>query len=664
MIDVKILLVLGCLLCAVCIEGQVLPTVYEYYTEGGINSGLEALPGQFKLNGKDITLYSGSIHYFRMVPEYWRDRLRRMRAAGLNAIDVYAPWNLHEPRKGVFDFGNGDEDFSKVLNIRQFLQIAQEEDLLVILRPGPYICSEWEFGGLPSWLLRYPDIKVRTSDPVFTGHVRQYFDQLLAQVVDLQFTRGGSIIAVQIENEYGSFGPYDEIKDRDYLAFIRDAYVQNGINELLLTCDSPALVGDTGSLPGYLMTANFDNNPATQFDRLLELQPDKPLMAMEFWSGWFDYWFGVHTGGLSPENFAEHLTTIFSYNASVNFYMFHGGSTYGFMNGANKIPVFPGYLSDVSSYDYSAPLSEAGDYTEKYNITKDLIALDNEVLTLTPAQPPNNPKTAYPALQIQQFLTYDQIIQQIPLQLKTQIPTVINMEALEINDGNGQSYGLTVYRKQLDLPTLAELQIVGHIRDVAMVVVDGVQKTKKPQGSGALLGFGFWTNRNSTFAIEGAAAGLNTLDVVVENWGRVNFGGPAYFEQKKGLFEGPLLVDGVELTDLEAIPLELKSKWIKSLTGWQAFEVNQNMTGPVLLRATFDLSEPPQDTFLDMSAWGRGSIFVNGFHMGRFFHVGPQITTYIPAPLLLQGTNEIIIFEHYLAADELTFSDVPILGRN
>ncbi|CAB3370130.1 Hypothetical predicted protein [Cloeon dipterum] len=640
---------------------QLPPTVYQYYTEGGINSGLEALPGQFRLNGKDITLYSGSIHYFRVVPEYWRDRLRRMRAAGLNAIDTYVPWNLHEPRKGEFDFGAGNNEFSKVLNLREFLQIAQEEDLLVILRPGPYICSEWEFGGLPSWLLRYPDIKVRTSDLVFTGHVKTYFDQLLAQVVDLQFTKGGSIIAVQIENEYGSFGNFDEIKDREYLAFIRDNYVENGIEELLLTCDSPALVGDTGSLPGYLMTANFDNNPEAQFDRLLELQPDKPLMAMEFWAGWFDYWFGTHTGGLNPENFSKHLSTIFSYNASVNFYMFHGGSTFGFMNGANKIPVFPSYLSDVSSYDYGAPLSEAGDYTEKYNVTKELIALDNEVQTFTPEQPPLNPKIAYPAVQIQEYLTYVQLINQIPLDLVTEIQTVTNMEALDINNGNGQSYGLTVYRKKLDLAPTAELQIVGHIRDVAMVLVDGEQKTQKPQGSGALLGFGFWTISNSTFTIEGAAAGLNTLDVVVENWGRVNFGGPAYFEQQKGLFEGPILVDGVELSDLTAIPLELKSNWIQGLTGWQAFEADRNLTGPVMLRATFELAEPLQDTFLDMSAWGRGSVFVNGFHVGRFFHVGPQITNYIPAPLFKQGLNEIVIFEHYLAAELLVFSDVPIL---
>ncbi|XP_065347232.1 beta-galactosidase-1-like protein 2 [Cloeon dipterum] len=658
----RLSMTLGSILLVMALaSSQDLPTVYEYYTEGGITSGLETGLNQFRLNGKDITLYSGSIHYYRVVPEYWRDRLKRMRAAGLNAIETYVPWNLHEPKMGVFDFGQGGNDFSRLLDIRQFLQIAQEEDLLVILRPGPYICAEWEFGGLPSWLLRYPDIKVRSSDPIFVGHVRQYLDQLMAQVVDLQFTSGGPIIAVQIENEYGAFGEPTEIKDRVYLGAIRDAYVENGIRELLFTCDTPANSSDTGALPGYLQMANFNTDPEIQFELLKELQPGMPLMSMEYWTGWFDHWFeSQHNFGNTPENFARYLQTIFNYNASVNFYMFHGGSAFGFMNGANVFDFFPNYAADVSSYDYGAPLSEAGDYTEKYTRAQELIALDNKVQTLTPTPPAQNPKTAYPAVPMQEFITYDQIIQQIPPELVTQIGSVTNMEALDINDGNGQAYGLIVYRSQIDLSTTAQLQITGRIRDVAMVVVDGEQKTKRPASQLALLGFGYWTQENSTFSLEGAAAGTNTLDVIVENWGRNNFGQPSDFDQRKGLY-GELAVDGVALNDITAIPLEFKSSWVQGLTGWQTLVGGEALSGPLLLRTTFSITGAPTDTFLDMSAWSKGSIFVNGFHLGRFFHLGPLRTNYIPAPLLKEGLNEIIVFEHYLPADQLQFTDTPIL---
>ncbi|XP_059473361.1 beta-galactosidase-1-like protein 2 [Neocloeon triangulifer] len=652
------ILILG----AVCVNAQVLPTVYEYYTEGGINSGLVASQGKFTLNGKDITLYSGSIHYYRVVPEYWRDRLRRMRAAGLNAIETYVPWNLHEPKKGVFDFGQGGNDFSRLLDIRTFLQIAQEEDLLVIFRPGPYICAEWEFGGLPSWLLRYPDIKVRTSDPIFVGHVRQYFDQLISQVVDLQFTRGGPIIAVQIENEYGIFGPGEEVKDRVYLGAIRDAYVENGIDQLLFTCDTPANSSDNGALPGYLQMANFNTDPEVQFELLKQLQPDMPLMAMEYWTGWFDHWFeSGHNIGNTPDNFARYLQTIFSYNGSVNFYMFHGGSAFGFMNGANVFDFFPNYAADVSSYDYDAPLSEAGDYTEKYSRAQELIALDSKVSFLTPSPPPPNPKTIYPAVQMQEYLSYAQIIQQIPPESITQIDTVTNMEALDINDGNGQAYGLLVYRSQIDLPEIAQLQITGRIRDVGMVVVDNQQKTRRPGSQAALLGFGYWTTLDPSFNLGGAANGTNTLDVIIDNWGRNNFGTPGDFDQRKGLFGGPLSVDGVALSNLTAIPLEFKSAWVQNLTGWQTLAGGEILEGPLLLRTTFSITGAPTDTFLDMSAWSKGSIFVNGFHLGRFFRLGPVRTNYIPAPLLREGVNEVIVFEHYEPADQLVFTDTPIL---
>ncbi|KAF4523251.1 hypothetical protein B566_EDAN006874 [Ephemera danica] len=399
---------------AVALSNAQLPTLYEYYTSGGVTEGLQALSTGFTLNKLPITLYSAAIHYFRVPPAYWRDRLRKARAAGINTIETYVPWNLHEPRLGEFDFGASGNDLSFMLDVRSFVQMAQEEDMFVIFRPGPYICSEWDFGGLPSWLLRYEGIQLRTSDPIFLGHVKNYLDNLLPLVSDLAFTKGGPIIAMQVENEYGGYGLPLTSRDTAYLIYIRDLYVNHSMDSLYFTSDSPALNGDIGAIPGELQTANFDNNPAEQFDALLTLQPDKPLMAMEYWTGWFDHWMQPrHTGGNTPAEFAEYLSVIFSYNGSVNFYMFHGGTSFGFMNGANVFPVFPFYAADVSSYDYSAPLSEAADYTEKYNYARDLIALDNKVQTLIPQQPPETIKTAYPIVQVTEYIPIFDVLAQV-----------------------------------------------------------------------------------------------------------------------------------------------------------------------------------------------------------------------------------------------------------
>ncbi|KAG8233442.1 hypothetical protein J437_LFUL010553 [Ladona fulva] len=473
-----------------------LPTLYEYYTEGGISSSLEAPATGFKLNGKDITIFSGAVHYFRVHSHYWRDRLRKLRAAGLNTVETYIPWNLHETEEGVFDFGNGSREFSAFLDFRSYIKIAQEEDLFVIIRPGPYICSEWDFGGLPSWLLRNPGIKVRTSDPNFTSRVRKYLDQLLPHFVDLQFSKGGSIIAFQIENEYGGFGEVGHPRDKEYLRFIKTTFEQNGLVELFVTSDTPRLSGDSGALPGVLQTANFNTAPESELNALKELQPDKAVMVMEFWSGWFDHWMeGSHQTGLTKELFEEHLEVIFNFNASINVYMFHGGTSFGFMNGANSIPIFPYYAPDVSSYDYDAPLSEAGDYTEKYRILEKVISKYNKVLTRLPNKPEESKKFAYRTMNITQFLEMDDIIEKIDKEDKVFSDSIISMESLNINNGNGQSYGFINYRKNVTLCSNSCLKITGHVRDIVMLSLDGKRKTGKLTSIADLLGFGYWPNR-------------------------------------------------------------------------------------------------------------------------------------------------------------------------
>ncbi|KAH0815733.1 hypothetical protein GEV33_007058 [Tenebrio molitor] len=346
-----------------------LPTLYEYYTADGISSGLSADQPYFILNGKNITIYSGTMHYFRIPPQYWRDRLRKLRAAGLNTVETYVPWNLHEPEDGLFDFGDGGSDMQQFLDIQQYIKMAQEEDLFVIVRSGPYICAEWEWGGFPSWLLRTDGIKVRTSDPTFMTYVRRYFDKLLSLLIELQFTNGGPIIAMQVENEYG----YSPEIDLDYIQQLYDLIRGNGIVELLVTSDG-ARSGTTGTLPELLLqTVNFGSDPAGSFDTLKEMQPDRPLMAMEYWPGWFDHWSESHHT-VSNDTFREIYEGILSYPASVNMYMFHGGTNWGFWNGASIGSGDNSQFQPVtSSYDYDAPLSEAGDYTGKYYIAKELI---------------------------------------------------------------------------------------------------------------------------------------------------------------------------------------------------------------------------------------------------------------------------------------------------
>ncbi|KAG5895370.1 hypothetical protein JTB14_029594 [Gonioctena quinquepunctata] len=307
-----------------------LPTLYEYYTSSGIHGGLNAEKPHFTLNDRNITIYSGALHYFRVPKAYWRDRLRKLRAAGLNTVETYVPWNLHEPQPGQFDFGQGGSDMEDFLNVTEFLNIAKEEDLLAIVRPGPYICTEWDFGGFPSWLLREKDIKVRTSDATYMKHVRRYFNMLLPILAMLQFTKGGPIIAFQVENEYGStekpgiFNP-----DKAYLRQLRQLMTNNGIVELLVTSDSPTLHGSVGTLPAdFLQTANFAANPEAEFKKLEQLQPNRPVMAMEFWTGWFDHWSELHHVR-NDDDFYDTYERILKYPASVNMYMFHGGTNLG-----------------------------------------------------------------------------------------------------------------------------------------------------------------------------------------------------------------------------------------------------------------------------------------------------------------------------------------------
>lgn len=685
-----------------------LPTLYQYFTEGDISSGLVANDRDwFELNGKKFRIFSGSLHYFRVHPDYWRDRLKKYRAAGLNAIDVYVPWNLHEPEEGVYDFGEGGRDFSIFLDLPAFLRMAQEEDLFVIFRPGPYICAEWDFGGLPSWFLRKHPIFVRTSHDVYLERATIFIEQVISRVKDLQFytangQKGGPIIMTQIENEYGAFGYDDYPRDTQYLHSLKLALESYGMESLLFTSDSPKNSFDYGTTDGVLMTANFKFESTENLDALLALQPNRPILVSEFWPGWFDHWFEPIHNTLNIEDFTQILNTIFNYNGSVNFYMFHGGTNFGFMNGANHIDnyagngfpslqknkaVFPFYAPDVTSYDYDAPVTENGAYTPKYDKAAEMIATYDSLANVIskPERPEYISPQAYPNVKLNQYLTLEQLLDNVPEDHKEISNALKSMEELNINNFNGQSYGYIVYRKKLPIKQGAVLSMRGRPRDLLHVLVNGVMVNKPLLTLLDLNNFGSWAVRDGSMTIdltdvpnctEGSEC---TLDLVVENLGRTNYGKPHQFQQKKGLWEGPVSIDGNVIADWEIIPLELKGNWIRSLTGWQAYDPTiENHYSPRALKGELTVNDEfPRDTYFDFDCslpecapftdesaqWHHGAFFVNGFNVGRYHQVGPQKTLYVPGPLLKQGTNEIVVVELLKGMDMVKFTDTPNYGN-
>ncbi|XP_047002728.1 beta-galactosidase-1-like protein 2 [Schistocerca americana] len=640
-------------------QDEELQPVLQYYQGSSIDSGLVADADGFHLNNKNLTIFSGALHYFRVHPSYWEDRIAKISAMGLVAVETYVPWNLHEPEEGVYDFGDGDREFSPFLDLDLFIQKVYEANLLLLIRPGPYICAEWEFGGLPSWLLRIPDIKVRTSDEKYTSKVKAYFDKLLPIIAKWQFIKGGPIIAVQLENEYGGTGA----NDKEYLEFLRDLYISHGIDGLFFTSDTPGRSGDRGALDGVLQTANFKFFPEVQLNVLRELQPDKPAMVMEYWAGWYDHWMNGRHASTSAARFRNILERIITYPASFNLYMFHGGTSFGFMSGANAASSFPTYKPQVTSYDYDAPLTEAGDYTDKYTAVQELLDQYAPKKFLKADAPKETTKVAYPDVPLLGQLNLDDLVAQVDAGDCVNATDILTMEFLDINNGNGQSYGFVLYRK--NAATIGEnsvLQIIGHVRDLAVVLIDGENITEPLTSKEQLKNFGFWEQSNASTTLSAEASVPHTLDILVENWGRVNYGrlDSGVFDQRKGIVSGPVLIDGTAISDWQIFALQFKKKWLQSLTGWQP--VDDSVRGPVLVRAIFDVDSAPNDTFIDMSDWGKGSVFLNGFPLGRYFNLGPQRTLYVPAPLLVQGSNEVLIFELYTPSTKVVFSDSPILG--
>lgn len=631
-----------------------LPTLYQYYTSSGITAGLSDQQPHFTLNNKEITIYSGSLHYFRVPRAYWRKRIRQMKAAGLNTVETYVPWNLHEPHSGVYDFGSGGSDFEDFLHVEEFLKAVQDEDMFALVRPGPYICSEWEFGGLPSWLLRNTSSVRNSKDKNYLSYVKRYFNILLPLLALLQFQNGGPIIGFQVENEYGNTFNVD----KQYLEIIKQMHLDNGIKELLFTSDSPLTSFGRGSTPGVLQTANYNNVPFLQLAALKLMQPDKPLMTMEYWSGWYDYWLGNHNTG-SVDTFRSNVEQILKFPSSINFYMFVGGTNFGFTNGANTL--FPskinaGLLPITTSYDYGAPITEFGNYTEKYQIVKEFISLYNKINVTIPEQPDATELVQYASLMPAGQILLADVLNNSNETIKSK--DIIPMELLPINYNSGQSFGYITYRKtNLTIKAEAFLEIKGFVRDTVLVLLNGKLISPVPKSTWDIFGFGFWRSINSKLKLTNVDLQGATLDLVVENFGRNDVGLLSMFEQFKGLTEDVLINDD-KITNWEIIPLEFKKSWNIGLTGWHSI-VSKAAT-PALYKFVLNIPTTAKDTYIDMRNWNKGIVIVNGFVLGRYFFLGPQQALYLPAPFLRNGDNDIIVFEHYDATSQLSFTDGPI----
>jgi beta-galactosidase len=583
---------------------------------------------QFLLDGKPFRLVSGAIHYFRVPRQYWRDRLEKLLALGCNTVETYMPWTLHEPRPGVFDFSGN-------LDVEAFVRLADELGLKAIVRPGPYICGEFEFGGLPRWLLKDSDMRLRTRYPGFIEALARYFAETIPRIARLQLSAGGNVIACQIENEYGYYG-----NDRRYLEFLRDRLIAHGIEVPLFTADGPfGEAMEAGSLPGMLSMGTFGSGAPGHFEKMRRIHGDMPLVCGEFWMGWFDAW-GEEHHLRSPEDAAASLREILS-EGHVNLYMFHGGTNFGFTSGANH---YEAYKPDVSSYDYDAPLSESGDPSPKYHAFRQVIAerlaqdaqhgdywanpvnvsAEGKFSVFRPFDEmrfsTNIVKKAFGRIEIRDRVSLLSTLESISSVRRDWRP--LSMEELD------QGYGYVYYRCRVSGPRRVERFVLVGCNDRAVVYVDGrVVATQYANQLGQELCFEL-------------GEGTHDIDVLVENQGRVNFG-EKMDSQRKGI-RGAIVFDKHAHCDVETWGLPLDSP---DGIAWGAAE---KPSQAAFYRGSFEAKLDADtffDSFLRLDAWGKGIVWVNLFNIGRFWEIGPQRTLYVPGTLLRDGSNEIVIFE-------------------
>lgn len=578
-------------------------------------SKFETKGNQFVYNNEPIRILSGAVHYFRIVPDYWKDRLMKLKACGLNTVETYIPWNFHEPSPGQFQFEG-------MADVAGFVRLAGELGLHVIVRPSPYICAEWEFGGLPGWLLADPGMQLRCSDERYLLQVDRYYDVLMEKLAPLQCTQGGPIIAMQIENEYGSYG-----NDTEYLMYLRDGIRRRGIDVLLFTSDGPEpFMLQGGMIPGVLETVNFGSRAVEAFSQLRRYQPVGPLMVMEFWNGWFDHWGEEHHTRPAVE-MAEVLDDILKADASVNFYMFHGGTNFGFWNGANHQL---GYEPTITSYDYDTLLTEWGEPTDKFMAAREMIGRHVKLPELILPSP--IPRREYGEVAMRERARLFDALPELSTPVKRTCPDP--MEAV------GQSTGFILYTTRITGPRAASPLVLQDVRDRALIYQDGsyagvIERWKEDQ----------------TIELAIPPSG-SRIDILVENMGRINYG--PHLRDVKGITEGVRLgnqflygwtIRSLPLDELSGLSYAAMTDTTDSGADMLRQTSREFESDPAFYRGTININGTPCDTFLALDGWTKGVAYVNGFNIGRYWSKGPQKRLYIPGPLLRTGRNELVVFE-------------------
>lgn len=565
----------------------------------------------FLLDGKPFIVKAAEVHYARIPREYWEHRIQMCKALGMNTLCIYIFWNAHEPEEGVYNFeGNYD--------IAEFVRLAQKNGMYVIVRPGPYVCAEWEMGGLPWWLLKKNDIKLRDLDPYFMESVKRFESKVAEQLVPLTVQNGGPIIMVQVENEYGS---YDQ--NKPYVSEVRDCLRGLGWDKtVMFQCDWSSNFQLNG-LDDLQWTMNFGTgaNVLKEFKKLEELRPNSPKMCSEFWSGWFDGWGYAHETR-PAKDMVDGLQTMLDNNISFSLYMTHGGTSFGQWAGANV----PGYKPDCTSYDYDAPINEQGAATEKYYELRNMLQKYSD--TKLPAVPKAKPIISVPEFKFTQMAP---LFENLPTSVKSE--HVVNMEAMN------QGWGSMIYSCNLpktDIPSVIRLN---ELRDFATIFVDGKYIGRLYRG-----------DKEEAIQIPATKEGAK-LEIFVEAMGRINYS--KLINDRKGITESVELItksNGHDLVyslnnwDITLLPYGYEN--VKNVN-YAAFDGNVKSNvreGAGYYKASFKVNKIG-DTFIDMSSWGKGFVWVNGHCLGRFWKIGPQQTLYCPGCWLKKGQNEIIVMD-------------------
>ena len=572
--------------------------------------------GSFVKDGKPIKLISGAVHYFRNMPDTWTDIFKKMRAMGCNCVETYCAWNMHEKQPEIYDFtGN--------LDIASFIKAAGEQGLMAIVRPGPYICSEWEFGGLPWWLQTDENLEIRCMNEAYIKHFDRYLDRMCDEIRPLLVTNGGNVIMVQCENEYGYYGD-----DKEYLAYLRDGFIRRGIDVPLFTSDGTSETDLLdGTVDGCLATLNFGSRVEENFVAHDKLFPDMPKMCMEMWNGWFDAWGDDKHHTTSAEDYAKVVDDMLK-RGSLNMYMFIGGTNFGFTSGANHYEKF---APDVTSYDYDAMLTECGDVTAKYYAVRDVIK--KYVDEPLPEVPANREKKAYGKVTLTERAGFFDSLERLSSPVHSDVPKC--MEAY------GTGYGYIAYTTTLNRDyNDTELEFA-EIGDRAQIYINK-----------ELVGIVYVNDEELQTTINAQKG--DTLTILVENMGRANFG--PKMMRKKGI-PGRLLFDKKIIHfNWQVYPLPM--------TNLEQVTYGKDFIEPTgFYRGHFTVSEPA-DTFIYPDSFRKGFVMINGFNLGRYWEIGPQRSLYVPASVLLEGENEIVVFESDGLKGEpiVTFQDFPTLA--